>query len=72
MKAEVLFQNSMYSIEKYFNRHTGKYSLCVIYNSRRTDWVIVYRPGHVAYDFPELLPQYIKDKVRKISLTLNT
>lgn len=69
--ATVLFQNKKYSIEKYLNNNTGKFSMVVVRDSTFTDWVMVYDPGKIAFDDPYLLPKYIKDKARKFSLTLN-
>jgi hypothetical protein len=69
--ATPLFQDKKYSIEKYVNENTGLNSLCVIKDKTLSLWVMVYGPGSVAYDNPYLLPEYIKAKVRKISLTLN-
>ena len=65
--ATVLFQNSKYSIEKYVNGNTGEYSLCVVRDKTFTEWVMVYNPGHVAYDNPFNVANSIKEKVRDYS-----
>jgi hypothetical protein len=70
--ATVLFQNSKYSIEKYVNQNTGKYSLCVIRDKTFTEWIMVYNPGHVGYDNPFNVANSIKDKVRQFSVNLGT
>jgi len=70
--AIVLFQNNKYSIEKYVNSNTGQYALCVIRDKTFTEWIMVYNPGHVAYDNPFNVANSIKDKVRAYSMNLGT
>lgn len=77
-KATVLYQNAKYSIEKYFNKNTNKYSLVVIINKTIADFVMVYdspfipaMPIVIAFDNPYNISEAIKAKCRKIAQTLN-
>jgi len=60
----VLFQNNKYSIETYMNANES-FSIVVVKDKIYTDWPIMYTNGKVAFDRPEQLPNYIKEKVRK-------
>lgn len=42
----------------------------MIVGEANCDYPVVYEDGSVGYDFPELLPQYVKDKMEQIALAL--
>ncbi len=60
----VLFQNKKWSIEVCTIPKTGKKTLVVIRDEFYTDFVMRYEDKTIAFDNPEIIPKYIKDKVR--------
>ena len=64
---KVLFQNKKWSVEICTVPQTDKKTLVVIRDSFFTDFVMRYEDKSIAFDFPERIPQYIKDKVSRFS-----
>lgn len=58
-----LFRNKKYSIESYY--FNSKFNLCIVKDEILVDYPILYDNGDVGYDYPELFPKYIKNKVKK-------
>lgn len=65
--AVVLFQNGIWSIEKYINKNTGRNSLAAIKLGLHTYWIVIYEDKKVAYDFPERIPKSIKSKIERFA-----
>lgn len=68
----VVFQDRKYSIEVYTHENTGKSAIAVIKDQLHVEFPIIYwETRKVAYDKPELLPEYIKKKVESFAYNLD-
>jgi len=65
MSKFVLWQNHKYSIESYLTVDE-RINIVVVKDKIYTDFPIMYESGIIAYDRPEKLPKYVKNKVEKI------
>jgi hypothetical protein len=75
---EVLWSNGPWNIEVYTNPNTGTEDLVVVGHTPdnddgpwdHTDYPIIYDDGGIAYDYPVVIPEEVRDKVREIYPTL--